>query len=636
MAALSPKRVPQSAAIVFCFWGFIFWVYNADKPADPTLAISVAIACFIATALAKSESISYRSSIRSNLSKEESRGVISSIGPVPFHTRKISLNKLLDTSLIRAHYPPEFRSKENDLIASYFSKYELSHPHYADLFDAILRLLTAPEHVIMPATYACDGTADNVFVDASAHGNRSLLMHSILVYDVMMSEAPQYADSYTPDRPKRANNPLFKPDKNDPLIGILGLAHDIGKLRTFELIQHENKLVARKIKRHHDAEGSRVISLLDAFWNPNIPAEDRAIIQNVMAFYHHPSDLPIKPAIGDQSQEKYSSDRETALLWLLVKCDRMAGAIEHGESYEKARGTVLDLNLKVDLSNNSQETIVESFIRFLASTSSVNSKAGRSVAFKATKNDKTFLIFDEKEFIDNYADFIGKPEFKAMKTSGNNPHPVSSNLLKILDPLGVVHRVETDSNSGMAAELCLYSIDFFDPNEDGSKPSLVLSSAFILDISQYDILTRFKGMPDCHSRPEFGRRRFGARGLERKSMDDSIVADIFAGVDSEEPFGISILSIPKRKLRTPKIKSPALARKLISEAIALGKLIPAKEFEVNKTRVAAFSGVDEWFIENIGPMDLMTNPKFMSDCKILEIKPSAINADQHVIVFAID
>lgn len=643
MAALSPKRVPHSAAIVFSFWGFIFWVYNADKATDPTLALSVSIACLVAGILAKSESIAYRKNTKSGLLKDTVRGVVSSIGPVPFHTPVIPINNALDTKLIRANYPPEFRDSKNDLVAQYFSKYEVSHPHYADLFEAILRLLTAPEHIYMPASYACDGTNGDLWIETNYHGNRSLLTHSILVYDLMISESESYCEKYSPEKPKHANDINFKPDSNDPLIGILGLAHDIGKLKTFILLENNGKYLAKKIKRNHDSEGSRVMSLLPEFWNPNIPPIDRAIIQNVMAFYHHPSDLPIAPPDENSAQEKYVSDRQTALLWLLVKSDRMAGAIEHGESYDRARRTVIDLKIDTDLSSNSHETILESFIRFLATTHGVNAKGGRSTAFKTSVDDKTLLIFDEKEFINNYADFIGKPEFKTMKTSGNSPHPVISNLLKTLDTQSVVYRVESNSTAGMPAELCLYSIEFFDPNDDGIKPSLILSSAFILDISGYDVLARYKNMPDSHSKPKFGRRRFGARGVDRKSTDDNIVSELFSGSDAEESFGFSIMDLPKRKqgkqkiaiAGTAKIKPSALAVKLISQAIQTSALVPIKEFKKDNLKMLVFAGADEWFIKNIGPIESMRDPAFMSACNITEIKPSVKSPDQHIIVVAI-
>ena len=638
MASFKAKQVPQSAFVVYLFWGITASILYADTDFDLYYAFACLVTIAFGLAAASVDSESKRGRRKKVLSPSELRGIKSTLGPVPVHQSLPPINHEVTSGLLKPYYPPNFEDKTPVSLNAYLAMFGQSHPHYAALFDEILGLLTTPEHLLFSASYDIDATTDVEIANTSrSHGNRSLLTHSLLVFTLSMLNFESYCQKYAPEKPKRANKPDYKPDPKDPLVGILGLAHDLGKLLTFKLFKDETgKLIVKRIFRHHDAYGSQVMARLPGFWHPDISAADRDIIQNILACYHHPKDLPYTPATMT-APERDRNDREVALLRFLIESDKLAGALEAGMAYNDA----VD---QVALVAPEQEDVdkgnwVDLLVMFLATNKCINLLTGKSLAFKTQIDDRVLLIFDEAAFIAAFCDFIKQPAMAQLKT-GNNPHPVTSNLLVKLDALDVVYRPDTKSTSGRSPELNIFKISLLD--QAGTQFAAV-ARTFTLDITNWAALERLKEISDSHVKIVFESCRFGVRGARKDLTTDAINEEVTGEHSDNSP--PSIFDMGKRqsnksvatKQRNQKQQTTPAAlklRRMVAVAITAKTLIVEKEITVDGKPFFVFVGQDTWFTDQGYSIDTLKDPSFMAEAQIIEIKPSKTVPLMHVITIS--
>jgi hypothetical protein len=656
MSEFGSKRVLKSAAIVFGFWAFTFAIYFADYGVDITFAICVIAVIILCWWIAKNESVQYRLAIHRSLAPSEDRGVHSNIGRVAFASQPLPMAKKLDYELLRKHFPPEFSPGPKDVLAQYREKYQHSHPEFVYLFESILRLLTAPEHIAMPATYGLDSTTNEPSKDAILHGGRSLLTHSLLVFCVGINEAASFFSGYKPSSALAANDLSYKPNPEDPLIGILCLAHDIGKLRTFRLSKtKDGKLIAQKIARRHDIAGCKVLSAMREFWEVKLGQENRSILQNIMSFYHHPDQISINPAKPCQATEKYQSDREMALLALLIHADNMAGKIERGITYENAQEqSKTSVATAESTALPEKADMYDAFLNYLSfGNAPINNAQGKSVALKTTYRQKTLLVFNEHDFLSSFLDYLDKPALKDISVSGKEVHPVTALLLKQFDEKGILYRVESNSSTeGRAAQHCIYACAWFDLEKSETVPAFKFGSIFILDITDHAQFALYQSLSDCRSSPQFSMGRFGSMGTKerhRKSTSDAIVADLFMTSEVSQFTDIHELiknSRPNLQGSSPIVLSVAPTQSLIapmlvkgSIKIAMGRkeLIAHSTFSDNEQRrFAIFVNCDDWFNSNIGPISKLSEPSYMEKAGIKEVKLSQQYQGKHVITVALE
>ena len=611
--AASGKTPLKSTAIVFAFWGFSFSVIYADGLFNYPFIVFACIIVFFGFFLSRESSVDYRRHLKDRLIGKSAKGISSTIGDVPLHNSQLPMAKDLDFKKLATHLPPELNDLE--FVESYISRYEKSHPHYVSLFKDILKTFMHQNHVVLKATYDVDATGDIEINNPSQfrHGGRGLLSHSLLVCNVILREADSFLADFSNPKQKRAHDIDFRSDPNDPLIGLLGLSHDIGKLMTFKpFLNDKNEIVVKRIKDRHDTQGSIVMALFDSFWNPAIPAEDRCVIQNVMSFYHHPSDMPF--LMMPDGSEKVCSDREFALLHLLIHADTVAGAYEHGKDFKDVIRNDQDVSEEIN-----PDDIIDNFAMFLASNNDVNlPKNHKNVAFKVVFEEKTLLIFDNKLFINSFADFLKSPHLKDLKR-GSSPHPLVSNLLIRLDELGVVYRPKTDLSTNRSADLCIYKCEFFTADEP--EPFLKLGETFTLDITNWDLLARLKTIPSSIAIPKFGSNRYGARGVYKKLLNVEI-----AGTATPDAVHIKDLKVRKD------LDNPDLARIQIKRALSSKKLKEETKTEINGRSCTVLLGQDEWFSENgLSLTRISALPDFLLKCGIAKITPSKKMPNLHVV-----
>ena len=107
------------------------------------------------------------------------------------------------------------------------------------------------------------------------HGGRSLLEHSLLVAFQMQNLAMKWTYTGLRDRSgKRVSLKLrddnYKFDPMDPIVLIVGLAHDIGKIEAY-LYDDTGEIVGSH--HEHDLTGARMIARMPEMWD--LPEADR-------------------------------------------------------------------------------------------------------------------------------------------------------------------------------------------------------------------------------------------------------------------------------------------------------------------------------------------------------------------------
>ncbi len=629
------NQVLKSALIVLAFWGFVFSIYYGDGSFDYRLAAQEAGLGVVFFTLSVFLSNGFREKIYVRLGPDEVNGLVSAMGPVPIHRKTLAHAPKINATAYYRSVPAELDGL--DPFATYSGAYAESHPHYVALYEAILRVYTSPEHIKMPATYSRDATSeDSGPVNANAHGGRSLLEHCLLVSGVAMRTWSHFSEKYKPENRARMNDPEFQPQPNDPLAPLIAIAHDLGKLGTFRTgVVDNGKVVATKVAHNHDLVGAELLAEIPEFWNAKIPFDERAIIQNVLAVYHHPHALPIAPVEGDaDGKYKYRSDRERVLLEHLIYCDLTASKIESGKVVNLYAEAVTQQS--IDESNEPVADFKTSFFQFLVSHGLSNSR-GKSLGFKAVQNDRQLVVFDQNVFLDAFSDHLGKPYIKESQPK-HQVNPVVGNILQFLDDFGVVFRALGEQKR--SPETCIYETQVI--NRDGVN-FLTINYGFVLDVTDAEEFSFLRGLPESAASFNFLKCKFGDQGTKRSSgisTDFKIVREELLGLPAPE--GLSLFDLIKTN--PPKQNAPRKKKKMIDAdtlrlkiayAIKKGDLVFDKKWKKDDHVFAAIKGQDQWFIDmGFPPASISEEDKLKLN--ITSIKPSETVPGQHVIVLRPD
>ena len=321
-----------------------------------------------------------RAAIKASLVPSQLRGMTSTIGPVPV---------LYDPPRASDHDPSlkGIPDVPDGFIAGWMDRHKAEHPLHVALVRRLLRIYEANRD--LPATHVVGG-----------HGGRSLLEHSLLcAYLMAVDLAKDYSYNgtvYLPGKHKikiELANPNYRFDATDPVILIIGLAHDIGKIESFTFRESDGRRVPDGMLPQHDMIGSRMLARMPEFWA--LPWKDIQAILAAVAHYHRPMDLPMAP------DHRALDDRSIALMELLIKADRQAGAIEnHGRKLtpeEEARAmTAEDTGESIDATR-----LYEEFCELLLEDGRVDGPSDRSSigTYATVKGANTPLLVLHEETV---------------------------------------------------------------------------------------------------------------------------------------------------------------------------------------------------------------------------------------------
>jgi hypothetical protein len=151
------------------------------------------------------------------------------------------------------------------------------------------------------------------------HGHCSLLDHSLRVaaYALIQRQRFTYDGLRTELAQVTQASQDYEFDPEDPLMILLALVHDIGKIKTFQLNERNEVL---RVKGRHGPVGASLLAHLDCI--QSLPADDRNLLYKAMHHYHSPYHFTLK------SDGVLDDERTAAYMMLLIKADKKASRAE--------------------------------------------------------------------------------------------------------------------------------------------------------------------------------------------------------------------------------------------------------------------------------------------------------------------
>ncbi|CAM5543270.1 hypothetical protein TMEC54S_00430 [Thauera mechernichensis] len=413
-------KLVQSVALVTSFWWFCLTLYGlfdgswngAEELSSYVLEVgsSISLAVFIAIGIVVSAYIINEYLVSKYLKGKRVRGLSCSLGAPPIPSYHIPM----------AQNVPQKTGR--DSVDRWLSYLKRAHPEHYRLAKQILRILLSDPK--MPASHVRGG-----------HGGKTLWEHSLLVCERAIVIAPTwtYEGLKTPkgDLVTALRDTSYTFDPADPLVGIIALAHDIGKLKTFLRDPKTGEVL--KETHEHDSVSALMVTKLDEFWQ--IPRSDQEAILGAVGYYHRPQSFPL-----DKGQRAYD-DRTHALMELLIAADRSAGQIESGIAPSVQTG---------------QQT-VEFMTRLWAAFHELTSEPGRvngsNKAQTIGQKRGEIVVFKERELL----------RFLGQKLSISPTEDLKRALLEVLADQEVLFDPNPNmrSSSNPTPPLRTYSVSFF-------------------------------------------------------------------------------------------------------------------------------------------------------------------------------
>lgn len=473
----------------------------------------------------------------------ELRGLRSSIGEIPMPSPPPDRAEMLPpiSPILVPDVPADF-------VDHWLERFESRYPEHAHLFKALLLVLNhRPE---IPAS-----------TDVAGHGGRTLLQHSILTAWVMTDLAPTwvYKGLHSRDRTYKVvdlSDPHFKFNADDPMIGIIGLAHDIGKIESFIFDSKMNVIGAGA---EHDLTGSRMIARMDEAWE--IPSADRDALFMAIAHYHHPIDLPLRTESRDGVDiDVVRDDRTVALMELLIRADFTVGRIED----EKPLPTE-DEYLALDAVRSiSAEHLFDEFVKLIHETHRINSSLRNYSIGQISPGvgGKGSLLYLHE--VDLRRELLRRLDIKNPRTEKQfGRYEIIMDLLRVLKSRNLLF--DTFNGIEFDETYCYWKCDIF-----GSKDQKISEwpSVIILRIDSFE---RLQQMGFYGSVMRVTSNRFGdqyGRTLEERDDDVMLIGNVGA-----------INDIPKAAVRKsgkskPEMVSVDQPQKTVNPGIDFGDVDP--------------------------------------------------------------
>lgn len=462
-----------------------------------------------------------RTGQRTIVAPTELRGLRCSIGEVPMPMPAPEQSESLPSIS-----PVTMPDVPADFVDNWLDEYASEYPEHAELFKALLRVLNhRPD---LPATHVEGG-----------HGGRTLLQHSMLTAWIMTEVSRTWAYDGLRDRTgKRVVIPLrdadysFKP--HDPMVAIIGLAHDIGKIESY-IYNDQGAVVG--IRAEHDLTGSRMIARMPESWD--IPSEDRDAMLLAIAHYHHPVELPLVP---DQRKAVARDDRTIALMELLIRADFTVTRVEtQGEVPSDEDYRSLDA-----VRTAGPEQIYDEFISLIHEAHRINSgnvKYSIGQISPSPDGEGALLYLHEESLRINMMRRLGLQDQEPL---GDGRYQITIDLLNVLKARGMLYTVHEgmEYSAGQSMWVC---------DVIGSKQQRVAGwpCAIAVKLEQFE---RLQQLGFFSSSIKILRNRFGAHlGKPVRSLPAETKITGNLGSNNDIPDAPT----PKKKAKPGKPGKPA-------------------------------------------------------------------------------
>lgn len=237
---------------------------------------------------------------------------------------------------------------------------------------------------------------------------------------------------------RRGRNPVrmfenstgYQPNVNDPLIPIIGLAHDLGKIEAYVVdkkgrIQKNLEPLGNTQADDdrgviHDVLGPRILSRMPEFWE--LPPSDRAVINTAIAHYHHPSKFPIN------RHGMIFDYRAAALMMLMITADRSVSADEAGIDPKKQQSN--------ELTEDEVLALYECFVQIVCTPGRINGLGNPvdDAAIRIGQKHADFIVIKMSALM-----ALLRKELGISLESGEHKHDFTNQLLSILKEKGLLY-----------------------------------------------------------------------------------------------------------------------------------------------------------------------------------------------------
>lgn len=375
------------------------------------------------------------------------------------------------------------------LVNAWVAANEKRYPQYVKFFWAIWDTYSA--HQQFPASHRKGG-----------HGNRRLWEHCLAVADTALADAGTYVFDgvYVKARGKPKfkiidlKNKEFRFDAQDPLIPILALAHDIGKLEAYVLEpdgsvktkEEGSALTPQDDNRiSHDSLGARILARFPEYWA--LSGRDRTAINLVIGHYHHPSQFPV-----DRNGLSLD-DRMTALMEFLILVDKKTGMAE---------SNITDSLNEHEITEEESSSIYHCFVDIITEFGRVNGTGDktRDSTLKIAQKHDGLIVVKEKDLR-----MLILAKMGWSLDEGDGRYRVTLNLMSTLQDKGVLYT--THNHADMSRFLPMYSASFRDP-QTGAHMTTWEPVIIIRPVSTTPELAGLTGLPNLGSKLDVERPLF--------------------------------------------------------------------------------------------------------------------------------
>jgi len=411
-------------------------------------------------------------------SKTSRNGINCTVGPVPAWNKAPVQTK-------------EKLPKISSDVAKFVNSLSEKHPLHKRLAIALLKVLA--NDLTIPSTSYKQG-----------HGGLNLFDHTINVSKTMLDRAKTF--KYTGLYGKsgvlivalKNSKYIFEPA--DPLVLLVALAHDIGKIQGY--IYDEGKIVG--MKRNHDFLSSTMINCMPEF--VALPIEDKKAITGAIAFYHHPQSLPL------DVHGRAVDDRTIALMELIRVCDIESSSME--DSFKS------NIPIKKIISTDNREiTDDEIWIAFnelIEEPGRTNGNGKNNVLVLGQKWED--LVYYKEIFIRN--ELLKKLNIPDPGTMGDGTHPLTRRLNAILMEKGVLYHIHNGSDYGPSR--AFFTVSFYN-----QKNGALFSTWNAVIIIQPDYQIPFLNQMKTHdARAEIDAPLMGAHSARNKKVNSKKAGEV--------------------------------------------------------------------------------------------------------------
>ncbi len=576
------QNITKAVFVVFLFWWIALGIYGFPLGTEELSQVWVAsvgitllavlgvlLGCVGVFAYILSEKHVQRELLRG----DSVRGLTCTIGELPMIAAEPTQAKTLPDFGLVPNVPPDF-------FASWFSRYQDSHPEHVRLMCALLKIFE--HHKALPATHIQGG-----------HGGRTLLQHSLLAAHLMDKLAASWSYSGLRDRSGsrvilKLRDPEYKFNHHEPLAALIGIAHDIGKIEAFILDEKDSSKVIG-IHHEHDLTGARMIARLPEAWS--IPDADRQAMFLAIAHYHHPMALPLSP------DRRAIDDRTIALMELLIKADTMTSSVEAQAIGTNATSSQPEKNtLETESPRPLDQMLWESFVEIISEHGRINSPDPRfNVATLCNGKGfpKPMLLIKENSIRSAIVKRLG---LEPQPLLGDGRYQLTIDLMEMLDSKEALFR--TYEGLEYSAKNALWNIDFLTRPAAGAEPEKKSGWSAVIIVDP-KIFPRIEQMEPYWWFAVIQRGTMGSARAITKSNQKGVLAHS----SKKEPPTLNLLDAPEAEveqaisqaqqtfggvLRTPETSSDATSE-APSEPKTAPEAKPEATFEIKELQSASSS-----------------------------------------------